>query len=77
MSPPLSARRVVGGLAHAQRGQAAVQRGVNLGAVAAEELPGAVAAALRLTPDPIEVVLDNPGSTYRAASACGPKTSSP
>jgi hypothetical protein len=51
-----------------------VQRGVDLDAVAAEELPGAVVLALRLAPDPIAVVLDNPGSTYRAASACGSKT---
>jgi hypothetical protein len=34
-------------------------RRVAAGAVAAEELPGKVAAALRLAPDPIAVVLDN------------------
>ena len=34
-------------------------RRVAAGAVAAEELPGAVAAALRLAADPIAVVLDN------------------
>ena len=36
-----------------------VLRRVAAGAVAAEELPGEVAAALRLAPDPIAVVLDN------------------
>ena len=50
-----------------------MQRGVDLDAVAAQELPAAVVLALRLAPDPIAVVLDNPGSTCRAASACGSK----
>jgi LuxR family maltose regulon positive regulatory protein len=40
-------------------GAGEVLRRVAAGAVAAEELPGAVAAALRLAPDPIAVVLDN------------------
>ena len=44
-------------------------RRVAAGAVAAEELPGAVATALRLAPDPIAVILDNLHGTQEGTIA--------